>query len=226
MFCSCGLHRRGVLRLAGGLAALAVTRLQGARAQGAPSPGPDATALPARGEFVLRGGHVLTMDASLGDLPEGDVHVRDGAIVAVGRSLDAPGRAGDRGARHDRAAGLRRHALASVVHGAAAGGARRRSAGGIFSDHDPPRPPFHAAGFLCRRAARRRRGTVVRHHHGARLVAQHGVAAARRRRAAGAARHRHPRALLLWHRRRALPPTARWISPISPGCSANGPATC
>ena len=88
MFCSCGLHRRGVL--AGGLAALAVTRLQGARAQGAPSPGPDATALPARGEFVLRGGHVLTMDASLGDLPEGDVHVRDGAIVAVGRSLDAP----------------------------------------------------------------------------------------------------------------------------------------
>jgi hypothetical protein len=36
-------------------------------------------ALPARGEFVVRGGHVLTMDASLGDLPSGDVHVRDGA---------------------------------------------------------------------------------------------------------------------------------------------------
>src|SRR6476660_9905924 len=85
MSCSCGLHRRGVL--AGGLAALAVTHLQGARAQGAPPPA--APALPARGEFVLRGGHVLTMDASLGDLPEGDVHVRDGAIVAVGRSLDA-----------------------------------------------------------------------------------------------------------------------------------------
>ena len=86
MFCSCGLHRRGVLRLAGGLAALAVTRPQGARAQTAPP----SAALPARGEFVVRGGHVLTMDASLGDLADGDVHVRDGAIVAVGRNLDAP----------------------------------------------------------------------------------------------------------------------------------------
>ena len=86
MFCSCGLHRRGVLRLAGGLAALAVTRPQGARAQTAPP----SAALPARGEFVVRGGHVLTMDANLGDLPDGDVHVRDGAIVAVGRNLDAP----------------------------------------------------------------------------------------------------------------------------------------
>ena len=81
MFCNCGLHRRGVL--AGGLAALAVIAAQGARAQTAP-------ALPARGEFVVRGGHVLTMDSGLGDLPDGDVHVRDGAIVAVGRNLDAP----------------------------------------------------------------------------------------------------------------------------------------
>lgn len=46
--------------------------------------------LPPRGEFVIRRGHVLTMDASLGDLPGGDIHVRDGAIVAVGRALDAP----------------------------------------------------------------------------------------------------------------------------------------
>ena len=53
--------------------------------------------MPARGEFVLRGGHVLTMDASLGDLPEGDVHVRDGAIVAVGAQSRCTGRAGDRG---------------------------------------------------------------------------------------------------------------------------------
>jgi len=83
MFCNCGLHRRAVL--AGGLAALAVTAARGARAQTAPP-----TALPARGEFIVRGGHVLTMDAGLGDLPDGDVHVRDGAIVAVGRNLDAP----------------------------------------------------------------------------------------------------------------------------------------
>jgi len=84
MFCNCGLHRRAVL--AGGLAALAVTAARGARAQTAPP-----TALPARGEFIVRGGHVLTMDTGLGDLPGGDVHVRDGAIVAVGRNLDVPG---------------------------------------------------------------------------------------------------------------------------------------
>jgi cytosine/adenosine deaminase-related metal-dependent hydrolase len=79
-----------VFRLAGGFAAaLGLGRLQGAQAQGAPPAA--STALPARGEFIVRGGHVLTMDASLGDLPNGDVHVRDGAIVAAGAKLDAPG---------------------------------------------------------------------------------------------------------------------------------------
>lgn len=39
------------------------------------------------GEFVFRGGHVLTMDPGLGELPEADVHVRDGKIVAVGPDL-------------------------------------------------------------------------------------------------------------------------------------------
>jgi cytosine/adenosine deaminase-related metal-dependent hydrolase len=52
-----------------------------------------AAQLPARGEFVVRGGYVLTMDPALGDLPRGDVHVRDGAIVAVGTDLAAPGAA-------------------------------------------------------------------------------------------------------------------------------------
>ncbi|MBM4438434.1 MAG: amidohydrolase family protein, partial [Actinobacteria bacterium] len=47
--------------------------------------------LPARGEFVIRGAHVLTMDPGLADLPSGDVHVRDGAIVAVDANLNAPG---------------------------------------------------------------------------------------------------------------------------------------
>ena len=90
MFCSCGLHRRGVLGLAGGFAAaLGLGRLQGAQAQGAAPAA--STALPARGEFIVRGGHVLTMDANLGDLPNGDVHVRDGAIVAAGVNVDAPG---------------------------------------------------------------------------------------------------------------------------------------
>ena len=38
----------------------------------------------ARGEFIVRSGHVLTMDESLGDIPDGDVHVRNGESLAVG----------------------------------------------------------------------------------------------------------------------------------------------
>jgi len=49
--------------------------------------------LPARGEFIVRNGYVLTMDETLGDLPEGDVHVKNGNIVAVGKNLKAPGAA-------------------------------------------------------------------------------------------------------------------------------------
>jgi 5-methylthioadenosine/S-adenosylhomocysteine deaminase len=92
MFCNCALHRRGVFKLAGGFAAaLGLGPPRIAQAQ----PGPPALTgsggpLPARGEFVVRGGHVLTMDATLGDLPSGDVHVRDGAIVAVGTNISAP----------------------------------------------------------------------------------------------------------------------------------------
>lgn len=49
--------------------------------------------LPGRGEYVIRGAIVLTMDAKLGDFERGDVHLRDGAIIAVGSSLAAPGAA-------------------------------------------------------------------------------------------------------------------------------------
>jgi cytosine/adenosine deaminase-related metal-dependent hydrolase len=38
-------------------------------------------------EFVVTGGYVLTMDPGLGDLPGGEVHVRDGRIAAVGPRL-------------------------------------------------------------------------------------------------------------------------------------------
>src|SRR5262249_3902 len=49
--------------------------------------GPAAT-LPPRGEFVIRGATVLTMDPNLRDLETGDVHVRDGAIVAIAPHID------------------------------------------------------------------------------------------------------------------------------------------
>jgi cytosine/adenosine deaminase-related metal-dependent hydrolase len=47
--------------------------------------------LPGRGEFVIRGATVLTLDARIGDLARGDVHVRDGAIVAVAKEIAAAG---------------------------------------------------------------------------------------------------------------------------------------
>jgi cytosine/adenosine deaminase-related metal-dependent hydrolase len=59
-------------------------------AQIAPGSAPSAS-LPARGEFVVRGAHVLTMDDKIADLPSGDVHVRNGAIVAVAANVSAPG---------------------------------------------------------------------------------------------------------------------------------------
>jgi 5-methylthioadenosine/S-adenosylhomocysteine deaminase len=46
-------------------------------------------ALPRGDEVVIRGAYVMTMDPKTGDLPESDVHVKDGAIAAVGRSLRA-----------------------------------------------------------------------------------------------------------------------------------------
>ena len=51
---------------------------------------PGALALPARGELLIRGATVLTMDPAVPDLAAGDVHVRDGAIVAVAPKIDAP----------------------------------------------------------------------------------------------------------------------------------------
>jgi cytosine/adenosine deaminase-related metal-dependent hydrolase len=44
-----------------------------------------------RREFLIRNAYVLTMDAAVGDIAGGDVHVRAGAIAAVGRGLAAPG---------------------------------------------------------------------------------------------------------------------------------------
>jgi 5-methylthioadenosine/S-adenosylhomocysteine deaminase len=78
--------RRGMLQLAGGLVAAAGLDWSRALAQTTST----GATLPARGEFIVRGGHVLTMDVSLGDLPAGDVHVRDGVIVAVGANIASP----------------------------------------------------------------------------------------------------------------------------------------
>src|SRR5471030_2091177 len=89
MFCACGIHRRGLFKAAAGALAAASLKPLASFAQTTPSSG--GTALPQRGNFLVRGGQVLTMDDTLGDLAKGDVHVREGAIVGVGENLSAPG---------------------------------------------------------------------------------------------------------------------------------------
>jgi len=81
------LKRRDLLR---GTAALGAAALAPSLPAAAQTGGAYAH-LPARGEFVIRNAYVLTMDEKLGDLPRGDIHVRNGAIIAVGKSLKAPG---------------------------------------------------------------------------------------------------------------------------------------
>ena len=90
------IGRRGFVS---GVAGVAAAGLVGAsplsanpQAQGQtppPAGNRPATGLPARGEFIVRGGYVLTMDSALGDIPDGDVHVKNGNIVAVGKNLKA-----------------------------------------------------------------------------------------------------------------------------------------
>jgi 5-methylthioadenosine/S-adenosylhomocysteine deaminase len=41
--------------------------------------------------MLVRGAEIVTMDAALGDFPSADILIEDGAIVAVGPSLDAAG---------------------------------------------------------------------------------------------------------------------------------------
>ena len=75
-----------------GSAALAAgsARAQDAGATPAARTAAAADGLPSRGEFLIKGATVLTMDDALGELPVGDVHVRDGEIVAVGEAVVAP----------------------------------------------------------------------------------------------------------------------------------------
>ena len=80
------LSRRYLLRSATGFAAAtALDRTSWA----ATSPAGGGSPLPARGAFVIRNAFVMTMDDA-GDLANADVHVANGAIVAVGPNLKAP----------------------------------------------------------------------------------------------------------------------------------------
>jgi cytosine/adenosine deaminase-related metal-dependent hydrolase len=79
------INRRKMLARAGALGAL-IAAAPKLAAQPKSSPPP----LQRRGEFVIRGATVLTIDPRIPDLASGDVHVRDGTIVAVAAKVDAP----------------------------------------------------------------------------------------------------------------------------------------
>ena len=80
------LSRRGLMQ---GTAALGMAALipQELLAQQASRTG---ASLPARGELLIRGATVLTLDPAVPDLAVGDVHVRDGTILAVAPKIETP----------------------------------------------------------------------------------------------------------------------------------------
>jgi 5-methylthioadenosine/S-adenosylhomocysteine deaminase len=79
----CDLCRRSFMRgTAALLGAGALPTPLLAQAQTADSTAP--ASLPARGDFIIRNGYVLTMEAALGDIPRGSVHVRNGGKFRAG----------------------------------------------------------------------------------------------------------------------------------------------
>jgi cytosine/adenosine deaminase-related metal-dependent hydrolase len=85
-----GIDRRTLLTATTALGAAGLWPARALAQTAAPGAGP-AASLPARGEFVVRGAQILSMDDQIGDLPSGDVHVHDGVIVAVAANVNAPG---------------------------------------------------------------------------------------------------------------------------------------
>ena len=75
------VNRRRVLMGGGALGALGATGLLRAPAFAAPATTPR---LPARGNVVIRGAYVMTMEPATGDIRDGDVHVRDGWVTLKG----------------------------------------------------------------------------------------------------------------------------------------------
>jgi 5-methylthioadenosine/S-adenosylhomocysteine deaminase len=85
------MSRRTMLKGATAMGALLASTSGELLAQQAPArsaKGP-AAPLPPRGEFIIRGATVLTMDPKINDLETGDVLVQGGAIVAVGSKINS-----------------------------------------------------------------------------------------------------------------------------------------
>ncbi|HWM80680.1 MAG TPA: amidohydrolase family protein [Pseudolabrys sp.] len=81
-----GIDRRLFLAAAGAAATLGAASTQ-TQAQTASPP----ASASAAGEYVIRNAYVVTMDRAAGDVARGDIHIRNGAIVAIGPSIAAQG---------------------------------------------------------------------------------------------------------------------------------------
>src|SRR5512145_2790732 len=85
------ISRRGFLSSAAALGTMALAGCATRSSDGSTvAAGRASGTLAEPGEFVIRNAHLLTMDPKLGEIAGGDIHVRNGAIVAVGRNLSAP----------------------------------------------------------------------------------------------------------------------------------------
>jgi len=86
----CSLCRRSFIR---GAAALGASGALASplSAQTMMRSGGGASRLPARGEFVITSAYIMTMDDTLGDIAGAAVHVKNGAIVAVGKDVKGGG---------------------------------------------------------------------------------------------------------------------------------------
>ena len=80
------IDRRTVLKTA---AALATIGLAPATLRAQAIAGRAAKALPARGEFVIRGATILSMDSGVGDFVRGDVHVRARVLQVQERRVES-----------------------------------------------------------------------------------------------------------------------------------------
>ncbi len=88
----CEVCRRHFIRGAAALGAAGATGLFSSSLRAQERPGDAGTRrLPARGEFTIANAYVMTMDAGLGDIAGGSVHVKNGEIVAVGKDVAGGG---------------------------------------------------------------------------------------------------------------------------------------
>ena len=87
----CELCRRSFMRGAGALGAAVASGLFSSPLMAQSGGGGGGARLPARGEFTIANAYVMTMDSALGDIADGAVHVKDGAIVAVGKDVQGGG---------------------------------------------------------------------------------------------------------------------------------------